>query len=149
MQARIVQDMKVPLLGARVARNFIIIEPDPIVAMDVEGILKDHFPAAHVSSGKSLSDVRHVVHVCGAGSTLFVRATLLLEDDHVKRVMRDAVAKQAQIVIIGTHFDVGFPAFFIDMPFTTEMLLDAVAHNGSVSQDGSVAQDGQTVIKIS
>ncbi|MCK0097706.1 hypothetical protein MWU60_19190 [Yoonia sp. F2084L] len=107
-------------------KNFIIIEPDPIVAMDVEGLLISQFPRAHITTGASLADIGPAIHNCGPTSTMVVKGTLLADDGDLRRVARIAAVRKARIVVIGGPFDFDFPATFIELPFTSDMMLAAM-----------------------
>ncbi|WP_133122586.1 hypothetical protein [Yoonia maricola] len=108
-------------------KNFIIIEPDPIVAMDVEGLLTSQFPQAQITTGASLADIGLATHSCGPECTMIVKGTLVADDDDLRRVVRVAAIRKAHIVVIGGPFDFDFPAAFIELPFTSDMVLAAMA----------------------
>ncbi len=112
-------------MGVTVTENFIIIEPDPIVAMDVEGLLITQFPRAHVVTGASLADIGSAIHNCGPDTTFVVKGALLASDDDLMRVVRIAAVRKARIVVIGEPFELAFPANFISLPFTSDMMLAA------------------------
>lgn len=113
-------------MGVNVIKNFIIIEPDPIVAMDVEGLLISQFPRALITTGASLADIGPVIHNCSPASTMVVKGTLLADDDDLRRVVQIAAVREARIVVIGGPFDFGFPSTFIELPFTSDMVLAAM-----------------------
>lgn len=113
-------------MGVNVTKNFIIIEPDPIVTMDVEGLLISQFPHAHITTGASLADIGSAIHNCGPASTMVVKGTLLADDGDLRRVARIAAIRKARIVVIGGPFDFDFPATFIELPFTSDMMLAAM-----------------------
>lgn len=111
------------------AENFIIIEPDPTVAMDVEGLLISQFPRAHITTGASLADIGPAIHNCGPASTMVVKGTLLADDGDLRRVARIAAVRKARIVVIGGPFDLDFPVTFIELPFTSDTMLAAMTRN--------------------
>ena len=109
------------------SKNFVIIEPDAIVAMDVEGLLISQFPRARISTGVSLADIGPAIHNCGPDCTVVVKGTLLAEDGDLWRVARRAAVRNARIVVIGEPFECDFPATFVRLPFTSDMVLAAMA----------------------
>lgn len=116
------------------AKNFIIIEPDPVVCMDVEGMLIDKYPHCHVTAGATLADIGAAIYNCGPDSALFVKATLVLADSDLRRVLETAATRGCAIVVIGHADDLDFPASFVELPFTTDMMLAAVERQNS--EDG-------------
>ena len=113
------------------ANNFIIIEPDPIVCMDVEGMLTDHFPDCRVVSGFSLSSVGAEIYNCGPDTALFVKSTLLVESDDLRRVAATAATRGSQIVVIGSVKDLSFPVTIVELPFTMDMVMAAIGRGPS------------------
>ena len=89
-------------------------------------MLVAEYPNSHLSIGTSLTDVAPVTNSCGPNSTLFVRGSLISESDELWRVVRIAATRGCRIVIIGQDDGFDFPATFIDLPFTTDMLIAAV-----------------------
>ena len=106
--------------------NFIILEPDTIVCMDLEGMLAARYPGGCVVQGSSLSELGPAIHNCGPDTVLVIRGTLLFSSDDVRRVVRTVATRGSHIVIIGQEETVEFPATFVDLPFTTEMMFAAV-----------------------
>ena len=113
-------------MGVTLARSFIIIEPDPIVCLDMEGMLTTRYPQSDVIAGASLSDIGHAIHTCGPDSTLFIKSALFSEDEALLRVTRSAVTRGGQVVIIGHSVEVDFAATFVELPFTTGMIMAAL-----------------------
>ena len=44
------------------ARNFIIIEPDPVVCMDIEGMLIATYPDCQIAAGSSLAEIGAAIY---------------------------------------------------------------------------------------
>lgn len=108
------------------SKDFIILEPDPIVCMDLEGMLIGRFPNSYLAQGASLSDIGAAIYNCGPDSVLFIRSTLMDESDDIRRVVQTIASRGSHVVIIGQQKQVAFPATFVDLPFTTEMVFSAV-----------------------
>ncbi len=121
-------------LGVIVARNFIVVEPDPIVRMDIEGMLLAEYPASQLATGDSLSEVGAALNSCGVETTLIVRGSLISENEDLLRVLRAAATRGSHLVVIGDMEDFDLPATFLELPFTTEMVVAAVAPGAN--QDG-------------
>ena len=105
----------------------IIIEPDPVVRLDIEGMLLDAYPGCQVTMGATLLDVGAGISNCGPDSALFVRGTMMSECDGLERVVQTAAVRGCRTVIIGHAKHVDWPATFIDLPFTTETMMLAIA----------------------
>lgn len=109
--------------------KFIIIEPDPVVCMDVEGMLIAEYAGCHVTTGASLSQIGAAINNCGPDTTLFMRGSLVSQSDDLKRVVQTAATRGSQVVIIGEAAKFDFPVTFIELPFTTDMVIAAVAQD--------------------
>jgi len=110
-------------------RNFIIVEPDPIVSLDIEGMLIAQYPDAHIAFGASLTEIGAAIYNCTTDTTLVVKGSLILESDDLDRVVKTAATRGSKIVIIGDVTELDFPARFVALPFTTDMVLAAVDGN--------------------
>ena len=108
------------------ARNFIIVEPDPIVCMDVEGMLVAQYPGAQVVAGASFKGIGAAIDNSGPDSTLFVKGALVTASDDLRRVLQAAATRGSRIVIIGESKAVNFPAIFLELPFTTDIVIAVV-----------------------
>ena len=107
-------------------RNFIVIEPDQVIAMDLEGILQSRYASARVALAISLQEVGNVIGVTGIGTTIFVSETLTSDSTEVRQVLATAATRGSHIVVIGQPHSIEFPATFIDMPFTSDMVIEVV-----------------------
>jgi len=119
--------------GGSVPKNFIIIEPDPIVCMDVEGMLATAYPESRVIAGASLSDIGSAIYTCSPNTMLFVKGALVSDSDDLRRVLQTAAARGCRIVTIGEAEGLDVPVTHIELPFTTDMVIAAVTpgHVGS------------------
>ncbi|MEL7211344.1 MAG: hypothetical protein AAGK92_01705 [Pseudomonadota bacterium] len=108
------------------SKSFVILEPDPIVCMDLEGMLIGRFPGSPLMQGAALSDLGTAIYNCGPDTTFFVRSNLMDEDKDVSGVIETVATRGSHIVIIGPDRQTAFPATFIDLPFTTDMIVAAV-----------------------
>jgi hypothetical protein len=124
-------------MGVNVTENFIIIEPDPIVAMDVEGLLTAQFPRACITAGASLVDIGPAIHSCGPETTLVVKGSIVAYDDDLRRVVREAAVRMARIVVIGGPFEFDFAVTFIELPFTSDMMLAVMTQDTPESDLGA------------
>lgn len=122
-------------------RDFIIIEPDPIVVMDVEGTLKSRFDTCLIQSGSSLQDVLAAIQECGPRTTILVRSTLISANNDFARALRVCAARGSHIIVFGETNDGAFPFTVLEVPFTTQtlnaVLDDSVSGNKSVLQQGT------------
>lgn len=106
-------------------RSFIIVEPDPIVSMDVQGILRSAFPRAMITTFRSAAMCSAELHAANAGITILFDAGLLTNS--MIPTLCAAVQRGAQVVVIGGNVELDFQTAFVDSPFTSQMILDAFA----------------------
>lgn len=102
-------------------RSFVVIEPDPVIAMDLAGILAHGFPENALTVFRdALAAEKHLLAMTSAVCVLInsrvASAGLLL-------ALRNCVAQQGEVVFIGSMGDLDFPATAIQMPFTSKMIL--------------------------
>lgn len=107
-------------------RNFIIIDPDPIVSMDLEEMLLSQFPAAQVVTFGAMDAIATALNVTTPDTTLFVRGAWFVQNDEVARMVRNAASYGSSVVIIGESGGVDIPGQVIDLPFTNEMILQKI-----------------------
>ena len=112
--------------GKTVARSFIVVEPDQIVRLDLEGMLRAQFPEAGLTYGRSLADVGNAINASTPSTTIFVRWDSARDSKIALDALHTAAVRGCQIIMIGANRDVPFPATFIDPPFTTEMVIEAL-----------------------
>lgn len=108
------------------ARNFIIIDPDPIVSLDLEGLLLSNFPQADIVSVCSPEEITKYKRVTTEETTLFVRSHMMAENDDVARLVKAAAAAGSSVVLIGSHAGADIPAQIVDLPFTNESVLQKI-----------------------
>ena len=116
------------------ASHFFIIEDDPIVRIDLEGMIAVQYPSARVDSVASWTELGPALLNSGPESAVFVRGTLISRDERLEKMIRVATTRQTRIVIIGARDQTNIPAFFVEPPFTSDMMLAALA--GHVQEDG-------------
>lgn len=107
-------------------KKFILIESDPIVAIDLEGTLRAHFSGCAISIGTHLSDVSADLAQAGHGTVVFVKAGLFSADASLAETLRARMSAGARIVIIGAAQPEHLSMRSVDTPFTTEMILSAI-----------------------
>lgn len=107
--------------------RIIIVEPDPIVCIDLEGTLKDTFPTHEIVAASDPDTATALVQSAEADTTVFVKGSWLIKHVGLAETVRDAAAVGAQIVTLG-QVD-GLPPSFrgVEVPFTTEMLMQAMS----------------------
>ncbi|MEY1556369.1 hypothetical protein AB3Y40_12120 [Yoonia sp. R2331] len=106
--------------------QFILIEPDPVVALDLNGLLSSRYPDAVKVSGGTFADVAKAFQMCGPRTTVFARATLVASDNDLHDAVMAAATRGSHIVLIGAEQKTSFPAVFVDLPFTNDMLVAAI-----------------------
>lgn len=102
-------------------RSFIIIEPDPVVGLDLSGILGTAFAGAALSMFRTIGEAEK--HIASAASSVCILLNAKAATSGMLPLLRECVAKGGEVMFIGDAADVGFPAYFVQVPFTSEMIL--------------------------
>lgn len=107
--------------------RIIIVEPDPIICIDLEGTLKDTFPDHEVVVASEPATATALLQGAEADTTVFVKASWLIKHDGLDEIVRQAAAVGSRIVTLG-QVD-GLPPSFrgVEVPFTTEMVVQAMS----------------------
>ncbi|WP_298860247.1 hypothetical protein [uncultured Sulfitobacter sp.] len=105
-------------------RSFVIVEPDPVIGLDLTGILQSEFPEAELKLFRRQEDAEQHIHkvtspICVVLSASVATAPMLA-------LLQERVASQGEVLFIGSERDVGFPAAFVQTPFTSEMILSGL-----------------------
>lgn len=108
------------------ARTFIIIDPDPIVSLDLEGLLVSQFTDAEVVSFRTADELACILTLMSARATLFVRGGGFAQQEEVANLVRAAVEGGCSVVSIGAHYGTDIPFQVVDMPFTNESILEII-----------------------
>lgn len=109
--------------------SFVIVEPDPVVRMDLVGTLEHSFPAGTVVSVSSASEIGQLFETLTPSATLsavvFVNGALM--PDLAPEIVRAIVGAGGRIVSIGRSDSDAIPSTMLDVPFTMSMILDVLA----------------------
>ena len=106
--------------------KFVILEPDPIVMMDLQGLLQERFAGAHLVAGATWTDVAAAIRSSDEASAIIVRGSLIAADPDLQAELHARAVRRTRIMVIGPATDFGFPAVFVDLPFSTEILIEAL-----------------------
>lgn len=105
-------------------RAFIIIEPDPIVSLDLIGIFETAFPDAELTLFQTEAEAQ--MHLALASPAVSVVVSSRVVSPSLLQTLRDCAARQSQVMIIGSARDLDFHAIVVDTPFTSEMVLSSL-----------------------
>jgi 2-keto-3-deoxy-L-rhamnonate aldolase RhmA len=108
-----------------VGRTFIVIEPDPIVSMDLAGTLKSAFPESRVNLFQLLTEAKKQISTSPKTACILVSSSLV--SSSMTEMLRDWVALGARLVFVGDINDVDVPSDVVQKPFTTQMILSVLA----------------------
>ena len=112
--------------GDASTRTFFVVEPDPVVSLDLVGTLQSAFPLAHVTSAAMIEEALR-----GLGSELPDRTSILmsasLATESTIGALRELIAKGAEIIMVGEGQSFGLPVSIVETPFTTDMILSVLA----------------------
>ena len=107
-------------------RNFIILDPDPIVRMDISGLLSAHFPGASVIEHSAFDEMGQAIHNVGPQTIFFIKESLISAGSALETALKSAVVRGSRIVVIGARRAMGFPADFLELPFDSDMVIAAL-----------------------
>ena len=102
-------------------RTYIIIEPDPIVGLDLNGILSSAFPDAALKLFRDIAEAE--AHIATAMSSACILLNSKVASCGILELLNDCVGRGVNVLFIGETRDVGFPASFVQKPFTSDMIL--------------------------
>ncbi len=109
-----------------VVRTFVVVEPDPIVSMDLAGILKSSFPDSAVELHQNGAEAE--TRIATKPETVCIIINSKLATQGMLRVLKNCVGRGGHVVFVGPARDVGFPARFVEVPFNSGMVLDALSN---------------------
>jgi hypothetical protein len=109
---------------AETARCFVIVEPDPIVSLDLSGILGTAFKDAALMICRDFAEAEQ--YITDAVSSVCVLLNSNMAASGILPLLRDLVARGGEVMFIGDAHDVDFPAYFVQKPFTSEMILTSL-----------------------
>lgn len=108
-------------------RRFILIEPDPVVCIDLKGALEDAYPDCRIDIGEDLQATRSLLDDIASDTTIIVKGSLLAKFEDLATSIEKAADTGCRIVAIGAAAGISAPAHTLEVPFTTEQLLQAVS----------------------
>ncbi|WP_299728037.1 hypothetical protein [uncultured Tateyamaria sp.] len=106
--------------------SFVIVEPDPVVRMDLVGTLEHSFPAGSVTACASTAEITQLFETLAASASFFVNGALL--PDLAPEVTRAILAAGGRIVSVGKPATDAVPSTLLEVPFTMTTILDALAN---------------------
>lgn len=106
-------------------QRFIVVEPDPVVRMDLVGTLEHSFPNGIVSAVASASEIGQVLDHLAVSVCVFVNGALV--PDVAPDIARMIVESGGRIVSVGAPRSDAIPTTILETPFTMTMILDALA----------------------
>lgn len=104
---------------------FGIVEHDPVVRLDLVETLKHSFPDSLVEALVDVHDIAGLLCRFDRAFHLFVAGSVIPDLD--KTVVEYALQSKGAIISIGTHDKVPFHVRVLEKPFTSAMVLKAVA----------------------
>ncbi|SFS21315.1 hypothetical protein [Yoonia litorea] len=111
--------------------NFTIIESDPVVLMDLESLLTEAFVDARITSGTSGADFVRLETFAFEDSVFIVRGSLITKDATLVALLEKASQHNCRIIVTGEPVALPRDVHFIDFPFSSEMMLDAITGDDS------------------
>ncbi|MEJ6403693.1 hypothetical protein [Yoonia sp. 2307UL14-13] len=105
-------------------RAFVVVEPDPIINLDLVTMIRGTFDDGQVSAVQSWADAASLISAIHSHTTILINGALL--NDRRLDTLRNVVSRGAYIVIVGKDILTDFPKAVVEVPFTTEMILTAL-----------------------
>ncbi|MDO6590347.1 hypothetical protein DS901_11415 [Loktanella sp. D2R18] len=102
---------------------FIIIETDPIVIMDLTGLLSADYPSSRIDAPANNQDIASTIAQSGPNTVIIIKDALLR--DYLDPI-KSAATRGNRIAILGNTTDIDLPAITIEMPFTQETIIGAL-----------------------
>ena len=115
--------------GIIVDRVFIVVDPDPLVNLDLVGIIKNAFPKSRVVNTQMVSEAMPILLEGKQRSILVIRSAAL--GKRLAEALKNFVARQGAVILIGNDMTTDFPKEVVDMPFTDDMILNAISSAAS------------------
>lgn len=109
-------------------KTFIVIEPDPVIGLDLVDMLRSAHPRCDLAVLGSLADASGRLQAAAAGACVIVNSSAAA--GRSLAMLRDVVVRGGQIVFIGNQPDIDFPAAIVATPFTSAMIMDALLPTG-------------------
>ncbi|MCX7559261.1 hypothetical protein OS190_06735 [Sulfitobacter sp. F26204] len=106
------------------SRLFIVIQPDPVVGMDLVEMLELAFPQSTVVLFEHLEKASVCIEASQASACILIDSSLV--SDVTSADFERYAAAGARMVVIGVGNGVSFAADVVNKPFTTEMILNAL-----------------------
>lgn len=106
--------------------RFFVFEPDPLVRMDLIGLLQERFPGSEISASKGPTETIGTLDPHSLAFTRFLISHQLLTAAVIEQIS-GSVAQGARVVVIGSPRDYGFKAEFVEKPFKSDMIFAALA----------------------
>ena len=104
---------------------FIVVDPDPLVNLDLVGIIKSAFPKSQIVNMQMVSEAMPVLLEDQHSSILVIRSGVI--GRKAAEALKNFVARQGTVVVIGNDADFDFPYEIVEMPFTDHMVLTAIS----------------------
>jgi len=105
-------------------RTFFVIQNDPIVSLDLVGMLGTYFPNGVTHLFDQLDAALELIETALETACVLIASDLVTTTAMTK--IEDMVARGARIVVIGAS-DTGSFSANVSIPFSTKMILDVLA----------------------
>ncbi len=108
-------------------QTFFVVETDPVISMDLVGLLDTSFPGTSINVLPTVDDA---VVVAGSVSGSVCILIAGMHYNNRQAVPLATIANNGgKVIFIGRAHDIGAPARFVDYPFTSDMVLDAISND--------------------
>lgn len=105
-------------------KTFVVIEPDPVVGLDLVEMLRSVYPKSDVVVLGSLLDASGRLQATGADACVLINSAAAA--DRSLATLRGVVVRGGRVVFIGRKPNIDFPATVVETPFTSAMIMNAL-----------------------
>lgn len=107
-------------------KTVILVETDPVVMMDLHGIVAELFPVLPVVQGACFADVEKALANASIETKVIAKADLVNGDPAFFAALHTAATRGAVILVLGATALEGLPARLIEVPFTNDIIRAAL-----------------------
>lgn len=118
-------------------QSYIVVEPDPVVSMDLVETLQGAFDDARVIAAQSVPEA--IDAIACAPKNAYILFNHEIVTDLALQILRKRASQGASVVFIGKCASTDFPSRTFDVPFSSKMVLSALAAQPAMSAPSALA----------
>ena len=107
-------------------RNFVIVEPDPVVRLDLRSMLTIEYAGCTIVQPPLVEDAVLALENSDHGTTVIVRGSQLAKERELARAAVTAMDRGCRLVAVGAVKGFDDRAIWVDTPFSTDTMCVAL-----------------------